>query len=60
MDLNEITKISLEGALSVLLLTFAYKVYRARISTESDGHCCKWLNFHMRTDNPGGPPVEAV
>ena len=55
MELSKIATISIEGAFSILLLTVAYKLYRARISTESDGHICKWLNFKMRTENPGAP-----
>ena len=59
MELNEYTQVSLEGAFSVLLLVCAYKLYRSRISTESD---CKksCFNMHVKTENPGGPPVEAV
>ncbi len=60
MELGEIAQISIEGAFSIFLLTISYKLYRARISTESDGHCCKWLNFHLRTDNPGGSVEQSV
>ena len=49
MEVSEYTQIFLEGAFSILLLVCAYKLYRSRISTESD---CKksCFNFHMKTD----------
>ncbi len=55
MQLSEIAQISIESSVSILILCFAYKVYRARVSTESEGHLCKMFNFHVKTENPGGP-----
>ena len=54
MELSEIAQISIESSVSILILCFAYKLYKARVSTESEGHLCRWLNFHVRTENPGG------
>ena len=49
--------ISVESCASILLLTICYKLARAKISTESNGDCCRWLKFHIKTDNRGGNPL---
>ncbi len=53
MDIENLAEISLEGCLSLLLLTACYKLYRAKIDTESDGSCCRLFNFKMTTHNQG-------
>ncbi len=58
MELSEIAQISIESSVSILILTFAYKMYRARVSTESEGHLCKWLTFHVKTENTGGQDIQ--
>ena len=41
---------TLEGAASLLLFVFAYKIYRAKVSTHSG--CCD-NKFVVDTSNPG-------
>tara|TARA_R100000278_G_C5357070_1_gene123937 strand:+ start:135 stop:329 length:195 start_codon:yes stop_codon:yes gene_type:complete len=53
MDVEELAKISLEGCGSILLLTIAYKIYRSRIDSSTESHCCKWLDFKLKTHNSG-------
>lgn len=59
MDLESLSAISIEACGSIMILVIAYKIYRMKISTTSDGNCCKWLKFHVNTENEGGnvPPV---
>lgn len=53
MDIEELATIGLEGCGSILLLTIAYKIYRAKIDTQTESHCCKWLDFKLKTHNSG-------
>jgi hypothetical protein len=46
----DLTTYTLEGALSLCLAVVAYKVYKMRITTESD--CCKHC-LRIRTVNRG-------
>ncbi len=45
------------GAAVALILVFAYKIYRARITTDGSSRCCRCLRLHIRTDNLGGDIV---
>lgn len=51
MDVQDITTVTLEGACAALILAAAYKLYKMRISSESE--CC---DGHVRyaTANRGG------
>ncbi len=42
------------GAAIVFLLVCSYKLYRARISTDSESHCGKCFQLHVVTQNEGG------
>tara|TARA_R110002020_G_scaffold446272_2_gene658539 strand:- start:63 stop:245 length:183 start_codon:yes stop_codon:yes gene_type:complete len=53
MDLESLSAISIEACGSIMLLVIAYKIYRMKINTTSDGKCCRWLTFHMDTENEG-------
>ncbi len=54
MEIKELAAISIESTFSIFLLVLAYKLYKAKINTESQGHLCKWLTWKMTTENPGG------
>ena len=45
------------GAAVALILVFAYKIYRARITTDGSSRCCRCLRLHIRTENPGGEDI---
>ena len=49
-ELQSIGSMTLEGAASLLLFVFAYKIYRAKVSTHSG--CCD-NKFVVDTSNPG-------
>ena len=49
-ELQGIGTLTLEGAASLLLVIFAYKVYRAKVSTHSG--CCG-DSVAIDTSNPG-------
>ncbi len=53
MDPNQMVTLSLEGAFSILILTIAYKMYRAKIRSHSG--CCldKGNGFVLNTANSG-------
>lgn len=53
MNVEDLATISIEGCASILLLVFAYKVYRARIDSTTESKCCKWLDFKVSTHNAG-------
>ena len=53
MDLESLSAISIEACGSIMILVIALKIYRMKISTESNGSCCKWLKFHVETENEG-------
>jgi len=53
MNIEELATISLEGCGSILLLCIAYKIYRAKITSSTHSTCCKWLDFKIKTHNPG-------
>ena len=53
MDLQSLSTIGIEACGSIMILVIAYKIYRMKISTESNGECCKWLKFHVATENEG-------
>ena len=42
------------GAAIVFLLVCSYKLYRARISTDSESHCGRCFQLHVVTQNEGG------
>lgn len=60
MELEDLATISIEGCASVLLLVFAYKVYRAKIDSETSSECCKYFHFKLNTHNPGGTLPSAM
>lgn len=49
-ELQSIGSMTVEGAVSLLLLVFAYKVYRMKVQTHSG--CCG-DKFVVDTSNPG-------
>ena len=49
-ELQGIGTLTLEGAASLLLVIFAYKIYRAKVSTHSG--CCG-DSVVIDTENPG-------
>ena len=51
------TDISLETAGCVILIVIAYKLYRMRLTTESD--CCGGA-VHVQANNPGGEQPAAL
>lgn len=51
------TEISLETVGCILLLVLAYKVYRMRLTTESD--CCGGA-VHVEAENPGNEPLRVL
>ncbi len=53
MEIQDLATISIEGCASILLLVFAYKVYRAKIDTAAESKCCKWLDLKVTTHNAG-------
>jgi hypothetical protein len=53
MELTELGALTLESAGSLLIMCCVYKLYRAKIDTESDGSCCKIFNFKVATHNQG-------
>ena len=64
MDISEIGVLTLESTCSLFIAVIAYKLYRMKIDTESDGSCCKLLNFKFATHNSGhseaSSPMTAV
>ena len=50
MDFTSLTKYSTEGALSVVLIVIAYKIYKLRVATNST--CCD-DHFIVRTVSRG-------
>ena len=54
MTLQEILDSGVEGSACILILVIAYKIYRAKISTESN---CFDV-FKMKTSNNGNKPLE--
>jgi len=61
MDINDIIGISVEGSLSVLLIVFAYKIYKMRIQSHSG--CCleNGLNgIVLETQNSGVTSEEDI
>ena len=44
----------IRGACIVFLLVCSYKVYRARIQTDSESHCGRCFQMHVTTQNEGG------
>lgn len=54
MTLKEILDSGIEGSACILILVIAYKIYRAKISTESN---CFDI-FKMKTNNDGNKPIE--
>ena len=54
MDLESLSAISIEACGSIMLLVIALKIYRMKVSTESD---CKknCFKFHITTENEGNP-----
>jgi len=42
----------------LLLIVIAYKIYRAKIDTSAESHCCKWLDFKINTHNEGHTNAE--
>ncbi len=53
MEVQDLINLSLEGCASLLLCVIAYKIYRARIDSVAESHCCKWLDFKVSTHNAG-------
>jgi len=54
MSVKEILDTGVEGSFCILILVIAYKIYRAKISTESN---CFDI-FRMKTRNEGNNQVE--
>ena len=54
-ELQGIGTMTLESAASLLLFVFAYKIYRAKVSTHSG--CCD-DKFVVDTSNPGTDTLE--
>jgi len=54
MGLGNILNLTLEGSGCLLILVIAYKIYRAKITTESK---CFDV-FRMKTNNDGNKPIE--
>ena len=52
--MEEILNLTLEGSGCILILVIAYKIYRAKITTESK---CFDV-FRMKTNNDGNKPIE--
>ena len=53
MDISDVGVLTMESACSLFLAVLAYKLYRMRIDTESDGKCCRFFNFKLATHNAG-------
>ncbi len=53
MEVQDLVNISLEGCASLLLCVIAIKIYKAKIDSTTESHCCKWLDFKVSTHNPG-------
>ena len=51
MNVSDVTSVTLEGACAALLLAAAYKLYKMRITSESE--CCDG-HFRYATANRGG------
>lgn len=63
MDISEIGVLTLESTCSLFIAVIAYKLYRMKIDTESDGSCLRCLNFRFATHNPGheeASPMSAI
>ncbi len=58
MEIENLAAIGLEGCGSLLLIVIAYKIYRAKIDTSAESHCCKWLDFKINTHNEGHTNAE--
>ena len=57
--INTIFEDGLKGAGMVFILVCCYKIYKMKISTETDSNCSKCFSMHVRTSNPGGSlPME--
>lgn len=50
MDFQQLTTYTIEGAGSLVLAVIAYKIYKLRVTTESD--CCHHA-FRLKTSNRG-------
>jgi hypothetical protein len=50
----------IRGACIVFLLVCSYKVFRARISTDSESHCGKCFQLHVVTENQGGQELSSL
>jgi hypothetical protein len=48
------------GAAIVFLLVCSYKLYRARISTDSESHCGRCFQLHVVTQNEGGQELSNI
>ncbi len=53
MEIKDLADIGVESCFSLLLIVIAYKIFRAKIITESDGNCLKCFHFKWSTHNPG-------
>ena len=47
----------LKGAAIILILTITFKIYKMKISSESESDCCEGFKLKLVTKNDGGAEI---